>query len=115
MAMAGCTAPEQAFAVILDGYDRSLPRALQWPSLVMLSLLATWCFAVHLFINVPKGYMPEQDNGLIWGGIQADQSISFQSMKKKLAQFIEIIRQDPAVAKVAGFYGGGRARAALLV
>jgi multidrug efflux pump len=43
---------------------------------------------------------------LIWGGIQADQNISFQLMKKKLAQFVEIIRQDPAVAKVAGFYGG---------
>ena len=48
-----------------------------------------------------------QDNGLIWGGIQADQSISFQLMKNKLMQFVEIIRQDPAVAKVAGFYGGG--------
>jgi multidrug efflux pump len=99
-------AGEQAFAAILDLYGRSLRRALQWPGLVMLSLLATLCFAVHLFINVPKGYMPEQDNGLIWGGIQADQSISFQLMKKKLAQFVEIVRQDPAVAKVAGFYGG---------
>jgi len=100
-------AGEQAFAMILDLYDRSLRRALQWPGLVMLSLLATLCFAVQLFINVPKAYMPAQDNGLIWGGIQADQSISFELMKKKLAQFIEIIRQDPAVAKVAGYYGGG--------
>ena len=97
----------QAFTMILNLYDRSLRRALQWPSLVMLSLLATLCIAVQLFINLPKGYMPEQDNGLIWGGIQADQSISFQLMKKKLAQFLEIIRQDPAVAKATGFYGGG--------
>jgi multidrug efflux pump len=108
-------AGEQAFAVILDGYDRSLRRALQWPRLVMFGLLATLCFAVHLFIVVPKGYMPEQDNGLIWGGIQADQSISFQSMKKKLAQFVEIIRQDPGVAKVAGFYGGGSYGSAFVV
>ena len=100
-------AGEQAFAAILDVYDRSLRRALQWPGLVMLGLLATLCLAVHLFINVPKGYMPEQDNGLIWGGIQADQNVSFQLMMKKLAQFVEIIRQDPAVAKVTGFYGGG--------
>ena len=100
-------AGEQAFAAILDVYDRSLRRALQWPGLVMLGLLATLCLAVHLFINVPKGYMPEQDNGLIWGGIQADQERSFQLMMKKLAQFVEIIRQDPAVAKVTGFYGGG--------
>ena len=100
-------AGERVFAAILDVYHRSLHRALQWPGLVMLGLLATLCFAIHLFINAPKGYMPEQDNGLIWGGIQADQNISFQLMMKKLAQFVEIVRQDPAVAKVTGFYGGG--------
>ena len=108
-------AGERAFAIILGAYDRSLRRVLRWPGLVMLSLLATLCCAVQLFINVPKGYMPEQDNGLIWGGIQADQSISFQLMRKKLAQFIEIIRQDPAVAKVAGFYGGGSYGSAFVV
>jgi len=100
-------AGERAFYTILHLYDRSVRRALRWPGLVMLSLLATVGFAVHLFITVPKGFLPEQDNGLIWGGIQADQSVSFRLMRKKLAQFIDIIRQDPAVAKVSGFYGGG--------
>jgi len=100
-------AGERAFAMILDAYDRSLRRALQWPGLVMLGLLATLCFALQLFINLPKGYMPGQDNGLVWGGVQADQSISFQLMKKKLAQFVDIIRRDPDVAQAAGFYGGG--------
>jgi multidrug efflux pump len=108
-------AAEQAFATVLDGYDRSLRRALQWPGLVMLSLLATLCFAVQLFISLPKGYMPGQDNGLIWGGIQADQSISFQLMRKKLAQFLDIIRQDPAVAKATGYYGGGSFGSAFVV
>ena len=88
-------AGERVFAAILAGYDRSLRRALQWPGLVMLGPAATLCFAVHLFINLPKAYMPDQDNGLIWGGIQADQSVSFHLMRKKLAQFVEIIRQDP--------------------
>jgi multidrug efflux pump len=59
--------------------------------------------------------MPNQDNGLIWGGIQADQSISFQLMRKKLKQFVDIIRQDPAVAKVAGYYGGGSYGSAFVV
>ena len=106
---------ERAFAAILAVYDRSLRRALQWPGLVMLGLLATLCLAVQLFISLPKGYMPDQDNGLIWGGIQADQSISFQLMKKKLKQFVDIIRQDPAVAKVAGYYGGGSYGSAFVV
>jgi multidrug efflux pump len=100
-------AAERAFCAILNGYDRSLHLALQWPALVLLSLLATVGFAVYLFINVPKGFVPEQDNGLMWGGIQADQSISFQLMEHKLAQFVDIIREDPAVAHVDGFYYGG--------
>jgi multidrug efflux pump len=108
-------AAERAFAAMLDVYDRSLRRALQWPGLVMVGLLATLCFAVQLFINLPKGYMPDQDNGLIWGGIQADQSISFQLMREKLEQFVDIIRQDPAVAKVAGYYGGGSYGSAFVV
>jgi multidrug efflux pump len=100
-------AGERAFAVVLDHYDRSLRRALQWPALVMLSLAATLCFAVYLFIDIPKGFVPQQDTGLMWGGIQADQSISFQLMGKKLAEFVDVIRQDPAVAHVDGFYYGG--------
>src|SRR5215471_3556241 len=101
--------------ILLAVYDRSLHWALRWPSLVVLGLLATLCFAVQLFISLPKGYMPNQDNGLIWGGIQADQSISFQLMRKKLKQFVDIVRQDPAVAKVAGYYGGGSYGSAFVV
>ena len=38
---------------------------------------------IFLFIVVPKGFFPEQDNGLIIGTVQADQSISFALMKQK--------------------------------
>src|SRR5262249_26688666 len=55
----------------------------------------------------PKGFFPDQDVGLMVGSIQADQSISFQLMEKKLTQFVEIIRRDPAVKNVAAFTGGG--------
>ena len=98
---------ERAFYMVLDSYDRSLRSALQWPALVMLTLAASLCSAVYLFIHIPKGFVPQQDTGLMWGGIQADQSISFQLMGKKLAEFIDIVRQDPAVAHCDGFYYGG--------
>ena len=38
------------------------------------------------------------------GSIQGDQSISFQAMKKKLAQLQEIVQDDPAVADVVGVH-----------
>jgi multidrug efflux pump len=109
-------ASERAFAAIIGLYDRSLRRALQWPGLVMLSLLLTMGLGGLLFAGIPytsyhgipKGFFPTQDVGLMFGGIQADQSISFQLMEKKLTQFVDIIRHDPAVQSVSAFTGGGQ-------
>ncbi|HEY3912332.1 MAG TPA: efflux RND transporter permease subunit [Stellaceae bacterium] len=99
---------ERAFDAVLGAYDRSLRRALQVPALVMLSLLATIVVAGYLFTIVPKGFIPQQDTGRMIGGIQADQSISFQAMEKKLTQFVDIVRHDPAVQNVVAFTGGGQ-------
>ena len=52
---------------------------------------------------------PVQDTGLLIGSIQGDQSISFQSMKQKLAQLQTIVQDDPAVATVVGVTGGRQA------
>ena len=98
---------ERLFNIVIAAYDRSLRWALRWPALIMLSLVATVAAVIHLFAIVPKEFVPQQDNGLISGGLQADQSISFQLMEKKLAQFVDVIRRDPAVANVDGFYYGG--------
>ncbi|MBV8735720.1 MAG: efflux RND transporter permease subunit [Alphaproteobacteria bacterium] len=99
-------AAERAFDRVLGLYDRSLRQALRWPALVMLSLAVTIILGFYLFTLVPKGFFPQQDTGRMVGGIQADQSISFQLMEKKLAQFVNIIRRDPAVENVVGFTGG---------
>jgi multidrug efflux pump len=99
---------ERAFTAVLGAYDRSLRRALRWPSLVMLSLAATIALAIYLFIIIPKGFFPQQDTGRMIGGIQADQSISFQLMEKKLTHFVDIIRKDPAVDQIVAFTGGGQ-------
>ena len=99
---------ERVFDAVLSVYDRSLRRALQSPALVMLSLAATVGLAVYLFIIIPKGFFPQQDTGRMIGGIQADQSISFQLMEQKLTRFVDIIRKDPAVQNIVGFTGGGQ-------
>jgi multidrug efflux pump len=74
--------------------------------MVMLVLAVAVALNVFLFYEVPKGFFPQQDTGRMIGGLQADQSISFQLMKQKLKQFISIIRADPAVESVVGFTGG---------
>ncbi|MBN9425260.1 MAG: efflux RND transporter permease subunit, partial [Burkholderiales bacterium] len=93
---------------LTNGYARSVGWALDHGWLMLLVLAATVALNVWLYAIVPKGFFPQQDTGRLVGSIRADQSISFQAMRGKLASFIEIVRRDPAVASVTGFTGGSR-------
>lgn len=97
---------QRTFAIVLRGYERSLGWALGHPRLVLASLSAAVALTVALFVVIPKGFFPQQDTGMLMGGIRADQSISFQSMRKKFDQFMAIVQHDPAVRNVTGFTGG---------
>ena len=99
---------ERGFGAVLRGYERTLAWALDHGPLTALILLATVALNVFLYVIVPKGFFPQQDTGQLTGRIQADQSISFQAMRQKLAAFIEIVRADPGVASVVGFTGGSQ-------
>jgi multidrug efflux pump len=97
---------ESGFDWLLDGYRSSLSWALRHGGIVGIIFLLTIAFNVFLFVVVPKGFFPDQDTGLIIGTVQADQSISFALMKKKMTQLQTIIQHDKGVATVAGFTGG---------
>jgi multidrug efflux pump len=88
-------------------YERTLAWSLAHGQVVMLGLLITILLNVLLFTVIPKGFFPQEDTGLITGGIVADQSISFQLMKNKLIQLMNIVQADPAVQSVAGYTGAG--------
>jgi multidrug efflux pump len=97
---------------MLNGYRRSLGWVLDHSLLTLLVLAAVIGLNVYLYTIVPKGFFPQQDTGRLMGFVQADQASSFQAMQEKLADFIDIVRRDPAVASVAGFTGGGRRNSA---
>jgi multidrug efflux pump len=99
---------ERGFDAVLSFYERSLRWALSHCGLMMLLLAAVLGLNFYLFAIVPKGFFPQQDTGRLVGGIQADQSISFQRMRDKLAQFVAIVQKDPAVESVVGFTGGSQ-------
>jgi multidrug efflux pump len=99
---------ERFFDGMLDAYRRTLTVALQHPRAMMVLLAAVLGLNFYLYSVIPKGFFPQQDTGRIVGSIQADQSISFQLMQKKLTQFITIIKSDPAVETAVGFTGGGQ-------
>ncbi|NUU67386.1 multidrug efflux RND transporter permease subunit MdtC [Enterobacteriaceae bacterium BIT-l23] len=97
-----------------QGYARSLKWALNHARLVGCVLLATIALNVWLYITIPKTFFPEQDTGALMGGIQGDQSISFQAMRGKLQDFMTIIHADPAVDNVTGFTGGSRVNSGMM-
>lgn len=92
----------------LSFYARSLSWCLRHPIWVALALFTTILLNVYLYIQIPKGFFPQQDTGTIMGGISADQNSSFESMRDKLIHFVDVIKADEAVASVVGFTGGGR-------
>ena len=99
---------ERGFAALLAGYRVSLGAALRYPFLTALVLIATIGLNGYLYVNIPKGFVPQQDTGRMVGFINADQASSFQAMRAKLATFVSILQADPAVATVNGFTGGGQ-------
>ncbi len=99
---------ERAFAAVLRAYGSSLTWVLGHGVIVMLVLLATVCLNIYLYVFIPKGFFPQQDTGRLVGSIQADQSISFQAMRQKLADFMTIVSADPAVENTVGFTGGSQ-------
>jgi multidrug efflux pump len=96
------------------GYAHALDWALAWPWLVVLVLLVVVALNGYLFVSISKGFFPEQDSGIMWGGLRADQSISSTAMGDKLQRAVDIIRADPSVDSVVAFSGGPRAGSGML-
>lgn len=91
-----------------DGYTRSLYVVLDHWRLTLLVLFLVVAANIWMYIVVPKGFFPQQDTGVIMGGIRADQSASFQDMEVKLAKLVRILSADPAVDQVSAHISGGR-------
>ena len=100
-------ATERFFNWIVDVYGRSLTRVLRHPAITLMVLGATIALNVYMFVQVPKGFFPQQDNGRLMGTIIGDQDISFQAMNSILREMVRIVQADPAVDTVTASNGGG--------
>ena len=63
--------------------------------------------SVYLFIIIPKGFFPQQDNGFLTATSETAQDISFADMKRHQEELGAIVQHDPAVDSIAMFIGGG--------
>jgi len=95
---------------ILRFYDWTLTWTLRHPATVMLIAVITFAVNVYLFVVIPKGFFPQQDNGRLAGVLVAAQDVSFQSIREKMARYVDIVKADPGVDAATAFTGGGGGR-----
>ncbi|KAA1188572.1 MdtB/MuxB family multidrug efflux RND transporter permease subunit [Photorhabdus heterorhabditis] len=98
-------ASEHFFERIITGYTVWLKKALNHPWITLGIALSTLALTAMLYVIIPKGFFPLQDNGLIQGTLEAPPSVSFAAMADKQRQVSSLLLQDPAIENVTTFVG----------
>jgi hydrophobe/amphiphile efflux-1 (HAE1) family protein len=111
---------EGALSRLVGFYDRTLTFMLAHRTLGLVVFVATIALTVGLFIKIPKGYFPQDDTGLIFGGTQASTDISYEAMLQLQLQAMDVVLADPAVAGLgssigASAFGGSVNRGRLFI
>lgn len=98
---------ERFFTWVLGGYETGLKWVLRHQNFTLGVAVATLVATVLLYRQLPFGFFPQQDTGLLQGFSEGAQDISFAAMVQKQQQVTDIVTSDPAVATMGGFLGGG--------
>jgi multidrug efflux pump len=98
---------EAVLSRMLRFYDRTLSFTLEHRALALIVFVATIVLTVGLYIKVPKGYLPQDDTGLMFGGTQASTDVSYEAMLKLQQQAMDVVLADPAVAGLGASVGSG--------
>jgi hydrophobe/amphiphile efflux-1 (HAE1) family protein len=93
------------FRKLLDAYEIALTIVLRHRGLTLAVMLATIVMTVVLWVQVPKGFFPQQDTGAIVGIAEAPTTVSFQAMRQRVQDLMGVLLKDPAVASVGSFTG----------
>jgi multidrug efflux pump len=96
---------EDRFKRIIAAYGRSLKWVLQYETTTLIVAAALLALTIFQYVEIPKGFFPTQDTGIIQGITQAPESISFPAMSHKQQQLADVILKDPAVASISSFIG----------
>jgi multidrug efflux pump subunit AcrB len=98
---------ERFFDGLAAAYDRGLVVALRHRFVTLLVMISTVALTLVLFVEIPKGFFPQQDTGLIVGIAEGAQNISPQAMKDRMRAVLAVVTKDPAVAAANAYIGPG--------
>ena len=96
---------ERGFTGLTRFYDRTLQIVLRHRVMTLLVTLGAVALTVILAINVPKGFFPTEDTGVINGVTEGAADVSFQRMSELQEAVVKVIQEDPDVATVSSSIG----------
>jgi hydrophobe/amphiphile efflux-1 (HAE1) family protein len=91
---------EAAFDALLSGYRRTLDVALRHQAVTLAVFFATMALSVVMMIQIPKGFFPIQDIGMISGLAEAAQDVSPAEMMRLQRELGAVLMRD---SEIAGF------------
>ena len=93
------------FEALVRFYDRTLGWVLEHQGLTLIVAVGTLALTTILYIEIPKGFFPVQDTGLIQGISEAPESISFDAMAQRQQALAAAVLKDPDVESLSSFIG----------
>jgi multidrug efflux pump len=96
---------ERGFNGMIGFYGRTLKFVLRHQTITLFIALATLLLTIFLYIEIPKGFFPVQDTGVIQGISQASPTIGPVAMAEKQQEIASVILADPAVESLSSFIG----------
>lgn len=103
---------DRMFERMIDAYRRSLDVVLRHQALTLVIFCLTVATSITLFVVIPKGFFPIQDNGLILGLSEAAQDVSPVEMERLQRELGAVIAGDPDVAGFGSVIGASGAQTA---
>jgi HAE1 family hydrophobic/amphiphilic exporter-1 len=100
-------ASERFFAAMLGAYEKGLAWSLRHRRLVMGGTFVVSLLAVWLFLRIPKGFLPAEDTGQLFGFTEAAEGISFEAMSAHQQALARVVQKDPAVEGFMSSVGRG--------
>ena len=97
---------DSGFNAVLHVYRRALDAVIRVRFIVLLLTLGTLVLSGWLYVQIPKGFFPQEDTGLLRASVEAAPDVSFDSMAAYQLKLNEAISKDPAIdyfTAAAGF------------
>ncbi|MBI1735493.1 MAG: efflux RND transporter permease subunit [Candidatus Rokubacteria bacterium] len=106
-------ASERFFTAMLGAYEVTLRWVLRHQRTTMAVLALTFVATAWLFVTIPKGFIPNEDNGTVFAFTEAAQDVSFEQMMVLQRQVADVVRRQPYVEQFMSFIGASGSSTAM--